>query len=86
MESTALSIFARSPEQEAPKVIVIDPRISFGRAVLAGTNIPTEMLAERWAAGETLDDLAHDYDYNNKVDIEKAIQYELQAARAAQAA
>ena len=72
-------LFARTLDQEAPKVVVIDPRISFGRAVLAGTNIPIEMLAERWTAGETLDELANEYDYN-KFDIEKAIQYELQAA------
>ena len=35
-------LFARSHEQEAPKVIVIDPRISFGRAVLAGDRSPNQ--------------------------------------------
>jgi uncharacterized protein (DUF433 family) len=74
-------LFTRSPEQEAPKVVVIDPRISFGRAVLAGTSVPTVMLAERWKAGESIDELADDYS-RDKHDIEEAIKYEveLQAA------
>ena len=43
---------------EEPKAIVIDPRISFGRPVLAGTGIPTAIIAERYKAGEAIGALA----------------------------
>ena len=67
----------RTHDDEAPKVIVIDPRISFGRAVLAGTSIPTAMLAERWKAGDSIEELAEDYG-RDKRDIEKAIRCEIE--------
>ncbi len=70
-------LFNRTSKQEAPRVVVIDPRISFGRAVLIGTSVPTMVLAERWKAGESLDELAYDYD-RDKLDIEEAIRYELE--------
>jgi uncharacterized protein (DUF433 family) len=71
--------FTRRRELEEPKVIVIDPTISFGRPVLAGTGIPTAVIAERYKAGESVDDLAGDYD-RPRSEIEEAIRCELQAA------
>ena len=62
--------------QEEPKAIVIDPRVSFGRPVLAGTGIPTAMIAERYKAGESVDDLANDYG-RKRLEIEEAIRCEL---------
>ena len=46
---------------EAPRRIVIDPYVSFGRPVLAGTGIPTAIIAERYKAGEWIEDLVSDY-------------------------
>ncbi|MCC7044525.1 MAG: DUF433 domain-containing protein [Acidobacteria bacterium] len=37
---------------EQPCPVAIDPRVSFGRPVLAGTGIPTSELAERFSAGD----------------------------------
>ena len=62
--------------QEEPKAIVIDPRVSFGRPVLVGTGIPTAMIAERYKAGESVDDLANDYG-RKRLEIEEAIRCEL---------
>lgn len=62
--------------QEEPKAIVIDPRVSFGRPVLAGTGIPTAMIADRYKAGESVDDLADDYG-RKRLEIEEAIRCEL---------
>jgi uncharacterized protein (DUF433 family) len=62
--------------QEEPKAIVIDPQVSFGRPVLAGTGIPTAMIAERYKAGESVDDLANDYG-RKRLEIEEAIRCEL---------
>ena len=61
---------------EEPKAIVIDPRISFGRPVLAGTGIPTAIIAERYKAGEAIGALADDYD-RPTLEIEEAIRCEL---------
>ena len=47
--------------REQPRTVVIDPRVSFGRPVIAGTGIPTAVLAERFKAGEQASDLAKDY-------------------------
>ena len=61
---------------EEPKAIVIDPRISFGRPVLAGTGIPTAIIAERYKAGEAIGALADDYG-RLPLEIEEAIRCEL---------
>ena len=61
---------------EAPKAIVIDPRISFGHPVLAGTGIPTAIIAERYKAGEAIGALADDYG-RPTLEIEEAIRCEL---------
>ena len=62
--------------EEEPKLIVIDPSISFGRPILKGTRIPTEIIAERYKAGESIGELAHDYKREN-YEIEEAIRCEL---------
>jgi len=60
---------------EQPKVVVIDPRISFGRPILARSNIRTSLIAERWQAGESVEDLAQDYG-RPSFEIQEAIRCE----------
>lgn len=74
-----LYLFTRRAEAGEPLAVVMDPTISFGRPVLEGTSIPTMMLAERYKAGDTLDELAEDYG-RPKQEIEEAIRYEIRAA------
>jgi len=74
--------FTREPEADEPRAIVIDPRISFGRPVLAGTGIATVIVAERYKAGESMEDLAVDYG-RERADIEEVIRCELVLPRAA---
>lgn len=62
-----------------PRVIVIDARVAFGRPVLARTRIPTREIAERYKAGDSIEDLAHDYG-RPASDIEEAVRCELQVA------
>lgn len=71
--------FTRSDIHDAPKLVVIDPRLSFGQPVIAGTGLATEVIAERYKAGESMDDLAKDYG-REKAEIEEAIRCELEAA------
>ena len=54
--------FTRSYIDNAPTIVVIDPALSAGRPVIAGTGLATEVIAERYKAGETVAELAKDYD------------------------
>ncbi len=71
--------FTRKRELEEPKAIVIDPEVSFGKPVLVGTGVPTATVAERYKAGESVEELAADYDLKRD-HIEEAIRCELRAA------
>ncbi|WP_353932733.1 DUF433 domain-containing protein [Okeanomitos corallinicola TIOX110] len=68
--------FTCSQEEDNPRIVVIDPRIAFGRLVIAETGIPTTVLAERLKAGESIEDLAFDYNCD-RLKIEEAIRCEL---------
>jgi len=46
--------------------VVIDPHVSFGRPVLAGTGIPTAVLAEQFKTGDPVLVLAKDYGASEK--------------------
>jgi uncharacterized protein (DUF433 family) len=60
---------------DSPRTVVIDPRIAFGRPVIAGTNIKTELVAERFWAGESPEDLSGDYDVSISA-ITEALRWE----------
>jgi uncharacterized protein (DUF433 family) len=64
---------ASAPSAERP--IVIDPRIAFGRPVVASRGIATSTIAERVDAGESVNDIAADYDLARS-EIEQAVVYE----------
>ena len=64
------------------KVIAIDPFVSFGRPVISGTGIPSEAVAERFLGGDSIADLAEDFD--RPIDeIEQAIRYQQAQTRIA---
>ena len=81
-DSTGLAVrlypFTRANGTNDPKVIVIDPHISFGKPVLTGTGIPTAIVTERYKAGESVDELASDYGLS-RLQIEEALRYEIAA-------
>lgn len=68
--------FTRTQEENNPKWVTIDPRIAFGRLVIVGTGIPTEAIAERYNAGDSVEELANDYGCN-RLKIEEAIRCEM---------
>lgn len=74
--------FTRVDEADQPRNIVIDPFISFGKAVIAGTGVSTNIVAGRFRAGESADELANDYGCAREK-IEEAIRCELNFAEAA---
>lgn len=54
--------FSRTGEPDEPKLILIDPKISFGRPILSNISIPVEIISERYKAGESIKELARDYE------------------------
>jgi uncharacterized protein (DUF433 family) len=65
----------RMIEQDTAKVIAIDPYVSYGRPVIDGTGIPTDALAERFWAGDSIEELVADFG-RSKSEIEDALRYE----------
>ena len=72
---TRLYPFTREDIADSPKSVFIDPRVSFGRLILATARIPTIAIAERYWAGESIDHLADDYGCG-RLDVEEAIRCE----------
>ena len=71
--------FTRPHEEKSLRVVVIDPRIAFGRLTIAGTGIPTSIIQERYSAGDSIDELALDYSCD-KLAIEEIIRSALNIA------
>lgn len=59
--------------EDAPRLIVINPQVSYGQPTIAGTGISIETIAERYKAGESIRDLARDYGRRTP-EIEEAIR------------
>ena len=64
-------------EGMGPRIVVIDPRVSFGKPVIVGTRIPTKAIFDRWTAGDSVDDLAKDF-ARPSLEVEEAIRCEQQ--------
>jgi len=80
--ATHLYPFVVTNTAKEPQHISISPKVSFGKSVLTGTGISTSVVAGRFAARDSISDLAREYGVSGKV-IEDAIRWEnprLQAA------
>jgi uncharacterized protein (DUF433 family) len=66
---------AEAAPASAPRVVVMNPTISFGRPVIAGTGIPVSSIYERYKAGDSVSDLAQDFRLEISA-IEEAIRCE----------
>jgi uncharacterized protein (DUF433 family) len=71
--------FTRRPGLGEPKSVLIDPTIAFGRPVVSSTGVPTAVIAQRFDAGDSVDDLARDYELSPAV-VEEALRCERLAA------
>jgi uncharacterized protein (DUF433 family) len=59
------------------KILTIDPHIAFGKPTITGTGIPTLVIAQLYDAGDSIEDIAEDYDCTI-FQIERAILFESQ--------
>jgi uncharacterized protein (DUF433 family) len=94
IEGTPIQIFPflRKPErignrevdrlEQQPRSVVINPLISFGRPILSGTGVPTDVVADRFNAGEDINELAEDYGITLS-QVQEALRYESPAREAA---
>lgn len=71
--------FIRLNGTAQPKHVVINPYVSFGKPVIAGTGLPTRVVAERYKAGDSIPQIASDYGRKEE-EIDDAIRYELRIA------
>lgn len=62
--------------RDEPRLISLDPRVRFGRPVIANTGIPTAEIAARFKAGDSSAALAEEYG-RAQSEIEEAIRCEL---------
>lgn len=74
--------FTQSKIEGDPRIIVIDPAVSFGRPTIRRTGITTTAVTERFKAGESIISLAEDFDRAPE-EIEAAIRSELDLQPAA---
>ncbi|MBE0428157.1 MAG: DUF433 domain-containing protein [Nitrospirae bacterium] len=57
------------------KRIVINPKIMLGKPVIKGTRLTVEIIIEKLAYGETVEDLKRDYPFITEDDIRAALLY-----------
>ena len=71
--------YTRKEPSDSADLIMIDPSVSGGRAVIRDSRIAVEVVAERYKTGESIHDLAQDYG-RDPDEIEEAIRCELKIA------
>lgn len=63
----------QAEDEYAP--IVVDPEVCFGRPAIAGTAIPTDVIADRYLGGDSIRKMAEDYDLSEE-NITAALRFE----------
>ena len=73
--------FSRSSatDKGQPMTVVIDPRLSFGRPVLSKVAVPTEIIVDRFRAGDSVAEMAGDYGVGED-EIQEALRFEQRRA------
>lgn len=74
--------FVMERKASEPKLIELNPALSFGKPVITGTGISTAVIASRFNARESIPDLASEYGVEPK-QIEEAIRWEQRTAAVA---
>lgn len=67
--------FTQAVRRDAPRSVSINSRIQFGRPCIAGTGLPTAVIASRYFGGDSIALLADDYGQTPQA-IEEAIRCE----------
>lgn len=62
-------------DPQRDKIIVIDPSIRFGRPVIAGKGVPTDAIVDLYNAGDTINDIADEFDCTPE-QVKQAIRFD----------
>jgi len=73
---------SRSDPPDSLALVAVDPEVAFGRPVLVGAGVKTEVVASRFGAGDEPADMATDYGVPLDTILE-ALRYEQRALKAA---
>lgn len=73
--------FSRPEALSSPRLVKIDPLLAFGRPVLERRAVTTAVIAERFKVGESIGEIAQDYDLQAS-EVEEALRYEALALAA----
>jgi len=57
------------------KLVISDPNVMLGKPVIAGTRITVEVIMEKMAAGETVEQLLEDHPRLTRQSIEAALAF-----------
>lgn len=66
-------------ERDQPQEVVINPAVMWGRPVILGTRIDTRTVFSRYRAGETLDEIAEDFNLTLE-QVDEAVRSEIEWA------
>jgi len=64
----------RDRNPDGPKTVAVDPTVAFGKPVINGTGIPTAAVYQLFTAGDSIQEIAEEYD-RAPGEIEAAIRY-----------
>ncbi len=64
-----------SASAEQPRSVALDPRIAFGRPVLLKAGVTTQVINDRFLAGDSFDEMAEDF-HVSAADIAEAVRFE----------
>lgn len=67
--------FAGPPDATAPRIIAIDPRYGLGCPIIARTNLRIDVMVDRFAAGDSVEQLVADYPGVTREEVEEGIRY-----------
>lgn len=71
----------RKPAVLVAPGVTVDPLVQFGRECVAGTGIPTAVIAERFRGGESVRMIAVDYWRFRIAQVEDALRWECLSAK-----
>jgi uncharacterized protein (DUF433 family) len=81
-QSLPLRLYPWRREPTEPRIIALDPRRAFGKPTVVGSAVQSETIIDRHRAGESVAQLAADYNIAGEV-IEGVLRWGLDAAKAA---
>ena len=68
--------------EQRRKLVISDPSVMMGKPVIAGTRITVELIVEKLAAGETIDQILDAHPRLTKEAIQEALGFAAEALRA----